>query len=93
MTSRRRMRSACATLLGAALLALAACGTGSADGNERLHADTFAEWQAYLEPDADELAFQRIPWLATYVDGVQRADAERKPLLLWVMNGHPLGCT
>ncbi|MHC4845464.1 MAG: hypothetical protein ACYTCU_04795 [Planctomycetota bacterium] len=83
-------------LLGVLLSVLAACADDSSGGSangERLTDDTLAAWQACIEPDADELAYQRIPWLATYVDGVIRADTERKPLLLWIMNGHPLGCT
>jgi hypothetical protein len=34
-----------------------------------------------------------VPWLASFAEGVRAADAARKPLLLWIMNGHPLGCT
>jgi len=93
MTTMRSTRFTAAALLGAVCVALLSCGADPSAGGESLSADTFASWQGYVEPDADELAFQRIPWLATYVDGVIRADTEKKPLLLWIMNGHPLGCT
>lgn len=52
-----------------------------------------AAWRDHILPDASELAFARIPWLPTFWQGIVRAGAEEKPLLLWVMNGHPLGCT
>ena len=43
-------------------------------------------------PTADEERWLEIPWLTNIADA--RADAERqgKPVLLWVMNGNPLGC-
>lgn len=51
------------------------------------------QWRAIVMPTDDELAFMRIPWLPSLHQGVERAIDERKPLLLWMMNGHPLGCT
>jgi hypothetical protein len=53
----------------------------------------YAEWREHILPDAGELAWQEVPWLTTFKDGIVAADAAGKPLLLWVMNGHPLGCT
>ncbi len=55
--------------------------------------DALEEWRATILPTPDESAWSAIPWLASFADGIRRADAERKPLLLWAMNGHPLGCT
>lgn len=59
----------------------------------QLTEDNFTAWQTYIRADDTELAWKKIPWLLTFGDGIARADAEGKPLLLWVMNGHPLGCT
>ena len=50
-------------------------------------------WSVHLRPCADELAWRAIPWLDTFAAGVLAADEEKKPLLFWAMNGHPLGCT
>lgn len=50
-------------------------------------------WEARIRPTASERSFERIPWLTTFGDGIREADARGRPLLLWVMNGHPLGCT
>lgn len=51
------------------------------------------EWAARLEPAAKDRAWLEIPWHASFHDGLQAADAADRPLLLWLMNGHPLGCT
>jgi hypothetical protein len=69
---------------------LAACAT---DHPSRLDPSDLAAWDAYLTPCADELAWESLPWLSSYSDGVLAAQEQRRPLLLWVMNGHPLGCT
>jgi hypothetical protein len=44
-----------------------------------------------VRPTAAELAYEQIPWLPTELEGVRAAYAADKPLLLWAMNGHPLG--
>jgi hypothetical protein len=53
----------------------------------------YAAWCKHILPDTGELAWQQIPWATTFKDGIVAADAAGKPLLLWTMNGHPLGCT
>ena len=50
-------------------------------------------WKNFIKPTKDELAWAQIPWKRTFYDGLIESDREQKPLLLWVMNGHPLGCT
>lgn len=69
--------------------------------NSALHArqipkidESHAEhWKQLIMPTEDDLAFEAIPWFSTLEAGLRAADKEQKPLLLWVMNGHPLGCT
>ena len=50
-------------------------------------------WRDYIKPSKKELAWCKIPWRSSFLDGIWHAIKEEKPLLLWVMNGHPLGCT
>ncbi len=50
-------------------------------------------WCSILEPTPADSAWRAIPWHATLHSGIAAASAEGKPLLLWLMNGHPLGCT
>jgi hypothetical protein len=58
-----------------------------------LDATSVSAWSAYLSPTADELSWEAVDWLPTYSEGVAAAQSQRRPLLLWAMNGHPLGCT
>jgi hypothetical protein len=58
-----------------------------------LSAATFDELRARILPGSDELTWREIPWRAALWEGVLEAQAAEKPLLLWAMNGHPLGCT
>ncbi|MYF19026.1 MAG: hypothetical protein F4215_17100 [Gemmatimonadetes bacterium] len=34
-----------------------------------------------------------IPWIGGLWEGRQKAAREEKPLFIWAMNVHPLGCT
>jgi len=58
-----------------------------------LNDENYEVWRDHISPDSSELAWEQIPWLTTFKDGILAADAAAKPLLLWTMNGHPLGCT
>ena len=58
-----------------------------------LGAETYKMWQDFIKPTKKEIAWAQIPWLTTFYDGLVESDRTQKPLLLWVMNGHPLGCT
>jgi hypothetical protein len=53
----------------------------------------FDQLHALIKPHADEDKWAQIPWLASLWDARKRAAAEGKPILLWEMDGHPLGCT
>ena len=58
-----------------------------------LDASTADAWGSYVRPDEADAAWRQIPWRTTFSDGLRDAAAETKPLLLWGMNGHPLGAT
>ena len=51
----------------------------------------FAKLHADLQPVPG--AWLRIPWMTDLLAARTKAIAEKKPLFLWAMNGHPLGCT
>jgi hypothetical protein len=71
-----------------ALVVLATLGP-SIDLNE----GNFEQWKRYLEPKAAECAFEGIAWRPTFYEAVVEAQEKDRPILLWAMNGHPLGCT
>lgn len=51
-----------------------------------------AELHRQLKPSDDEL-WRTIPWKIRLLDAQQQAAKERKPIFIWAMDGHPLGCT
>ena len=53
----------------------------------------FAALRDRIRATESELSWEDLPWLTSYHDGLQKAAEEGRPLLLWVMNGHPLACT
>ena len=59
----------------------------------QLNDRTYNMWKEFIKPTKEELAWAQIPWRITFYDGLIESDRQQKPLLLWVMNGHPLGCT
>lgn len=53
--------------------------------------ETFARLHQELQPP--EEAWTSIPWHSSLIPGQQLAAAEGKPLFIWAMDGHPMGCT
>jgi hypothetical protein len=45
-----------------------------------------------VRPAAGEDKFDQVPWLTSLWEARQKAAKEGKPILLWEMDGHPLGC-
>lgn len=52
----------------------------------------FAELAQLLTP-ADDVMWRRIPWRIELLTAQQEAVRVDKPLFVWAMDGHPLGCT
>ncbi len=70
-------------LLGAAAVASAA---------EPVGADQFDKLFAVIKPKTKTEKWAQIPWMTDLWEARKRAAAEGKPILLWEMDGHPLGC-
>jgi hypothetical protein len=45
-----------------------------------------------VRPGPGEDAFAEIPWLTSLWEARTVAAKEGRPILLWEMDGHPLGC-
>ena len=73
-----------ALLLGAGLAASAA---------PAIEAEKFDELTALIKPRAEEQAWMQIPWEIDLWKARQTAAKIGKPILLWEMDGNPLGCT
>ena len=54
--------------------------------------ERFKEVHALIKPKAVEEKWAQIPWMASLWQARQQAAREGKPILLWEMDGHPLGC-
>lgn len=59
---------------------------------EPIAPDRLGKLQAVIKPQADEDKWAQIPWMADLWKARQKAAAEGKPILLWEMDGNPLGC-
>ena len=71
-------------LLLASVVALTVASAMTVDDFERLHAE--------LQPTGDEV-WRSIPWETSLLEAQAVAAEEGKPLFIWAMDGHPLGCT
>ena len=69
-------------LLTAAVAAMAMAAPQSADQLVRV-----------ISPAPGEQAWLAIPWETDLTAARSRAIAENRPIFLWEMDGHPLGCT
>ena len=43
--------------------------------------------------NAEDAAWRTIPWQISLLEAQRIAARERKPIFIWAMDGHPLGCT
>lgn len=58
----------------------------------KLNDAEFKKLHAMLQASPDE-AWRTIPWQIELLDAQQVAAKENKPIFIWAMDGHPLGCT
>ncbi len=52
-----------------------------------------ARLKALIRPEAKEQKWEQVPWRTSLWQARQEAAERGKPILLWEMDGHPLGCT
>lgn len=61
-------------------------------GIEPLTEDAFQELRTQLQP-APEEAWLSVPWQIDLLAAQRLAAEQGRPLFIWAMDGHPLGCT
>ena len=59
---------------------------------EPIAADQFEELHTLIKPQTDERGWEKIPWMTDLWEARRRAAELGRPILLWEMDGHPLGC-
>ena len=64
----------------------------TARASEPIKPEQFEKLHALIKPQADEEKFMQIAWQTNLWEARKQAAAQGKPLLLWEMDGHPLGC-
>jgi hypothetical protein len=60
---------------------------------QELTQQSYVKWRDYILPASRELDWLNIPWRNNLWEAAIEANQKQKPILLWTMNGHPLGCT
>ena len=74
------------------LLLLLLCIAGTLPGDE-LTSATLPGLKAMIGPDEEEQNWLKIPWETDLETALTKARQEGRPVFLWEMDGHPLGCT
>jgi hypothetical protein len=82
MTPSRRLLAL--TLLAAAPFAHSA---------DPIKPESLSKLQAVIKPGKGEDVWTSIPWMTDLWQARKLAAEKGKPILLWEMDGHPLGCT
>jgi len=59
---------------------------------EGLNEDDFRRLHKELQQSTDA-PWKTIPWKIALLDARKTALAEDKPIFIWAMDGHPIGCT
>ena len=79
-------------LLGMFSVAMAGAAFQSTVQAEQLTDAKFRELHKELQPAGNE-PWRTIPWKIALLDAQRNAAKENKPIFIWAMDGHPLGCT
>lgn len=74
----------------ASLFVLLLVGVHAAFGDDTTD---FVRLHTLIKPQPDEDQWLQVPWLSSVWEARKKAAMDGKPILLWEMDGHPLGCT
>ena len=75
------------------VVAIVMQGAAAASGAAPVSREQFEHLRAVIPPSKSEQKWTQVPWLTSLWEARQKAATEGKPILLWEMDGHPLGCT
>jgi hypothetical protein len=78
-------------LLGASLWTTGRCRSADTRDTEELSLAEVARLHRDLQPPSDE-PWRTIPWKMSIADACRLASQEKKPVVMRVRSGHPLGC-
>jgi hypothetical protein len=80
--------------IGAALLLTASIGQGAEPALQtpQLSAE-YTKLRGQVLPNPGEQSFRKIGWRTSVLHGLVDAQKSDRPVMIVLMNGHPLGCT
>ena len=52
-----------------------------------------AQLRDFVLPNPSEASYRKIPWRTSVLQGIVDAQKNDKPVMIYLINGHPLGCT
>ena len=78
--------------IGQTIAVLALLTSGAVRAAEPIERGQFEKLHALIKPQDAELKWAAIHWLADLWEARRQAATQGKPILLWEMDGHPLGC-
>ena len=88
------MRRVCTIMLALFLFAICESAAGQkAARTLELNAQNYDTIRAALASPKEESGWREIPWRPNLGEAIVEARQTRKPILLWIMNGHPCGMT
>ncbi|MCY2971715.1 MAG: hypothetical protein NTZ30_13715 [Planctomycetota bacterium] len=67
-------------------------GLAYSHSSEPIKPEQFNKLHSIIKPNLDEEKFMQIPWMIDLWEARKKAASEDRPILLWEMDGHPLGC-
>jgi hypothetical protein len=53
----------------------------------------YAKQRDLVLPNPSEQSYRKIQWRTSVLHGIVEAQKQDKPVIIVLMNGHPLGCT
>ena len=66
--------------------------TSTTQAFEPIKPEQFSRLHALIKPQSTEEKFMQIAWGTNLWEARKQAARDGKPILLWEMDGHPLGC-
>ncbi len=88
------MRRVCTVIVTLFLFALCVSASGQTTARTlELNEENYDKIRKALSSPEDESGWREISWRPNLGDAIVEARKKKKPILLWVMNGHPCGMT
>ncbi|MGK0186371.1 MAG: hypothetical protein ACI9R3_002154 [Verrucomicrobiales bacterium] len=75
------------------LIPLFLCCAGNLLAADQLTPASAPALKELIGPTAEEQNWLQIPWETDLNTALDKARSTQRPIFLWEMDGHPLGCT